>query len=106
MDAQRKEVPASFWGLNGSASLRDKELVLTVVNPHHNQTRETEIAIRGAAVKSGESRTLTSSDLHARNSFANPHGLEPKSAPVNASGSTITYQFAPASVTRLVFTLS
>ena len=26
--------PASFWGLNGSASLHDKELVLTVVNPH------------------------------------------------------------------------
>ena len=25
--------PASFWGLNGSASLHDKELVLTVVNP-------------------------------------------------------------------------
>ncbi len=25
--------PASFWGLNGSASLHDKELILTVVNP-------------------------------------------------------------------------
>ena len=106
LDAQRKEVTAGLWGLNGSASLKDKQIVLTVVNPHHNQARETEIAIRGASIKSGKSRTLTASDLHARNSFANPHALEPKNAPVNASGSNLVYQFAPASVTRLTFTLS
>ena len=106
LDAQRKEVAAGLWGLNGSASLKDKQLVLTVVNSHHNQVRETEIAIRGASIKAGESRTLTASDLHARNSFANPHALEPKNAPVNANGSSLVYQFAPASVTRLTFTLS
>jgi len=106
LDAQRKEIATSLWGLNGSASVKDKQLVLTVVNPHHNQTRETEIAIRGASIKSGETRTLTSTDLHARNSFANPQALEPKTAPLNASGSTITVQFPPASVTRLQFSLS
>jgi len=92
-------------GLNGSASLKDKQLVLTVVNPHHNQARETEISLRGASIQSGESRTLTANDLHARNSFANPHALEPKNATVNASGSSLVFQFAPASVTRLTFTL-
>ena len=106
LDAQRKEVPAGFWGLNGSASVKGKQLVLTVVNPHHNQARETEIAIRGASLKSGVSSTLTDADLHTRNSFANPHALEPKDAPVNASGSSLVFQFAPASVTRLTFTLS
>ena len=106
LDAQRKENAASLWGLNGSASVKDKQLVLTVVNPHHNQTRETEIAIRGAAIRSAESRTLASSDLRARNSFANPHGLEPRDASVNASGSNLTFQFPPASVTRLLLTLS
>ena len=106
MDAQRKEITAGLWGLNGSASLKDKQLVLTVVNPHHNQARETEISIRGASIKAGESRTLTDNDLHARNTFADPHALEPKNAPVNASGSSLVYQFAPASVTRLTFTLS
>ena len=106
LDAQRRETQVSLWGLNGSASLKDKQLVLTVVNPHHNQTRETEIAIRGASITSGVSRTLTSTDIHARNSFTNPHALEPKDAPVNAKGSSFVFQFAPASVTRLVFTLS
>ena len=51
--------PASFWGLQGSASLHDKELVLTVVNPHVSATRETEIGIRGASLKSGTATTLT-----------------------------------------------
>src|SRR5450432_3391718 len=45
--------PASFWGLKGSASLRDKELTLTVVNPHVSDSREVEILIRGAVPKSG-----------------------------------------------------
>ena len=106
LDAQRKEVPASLWGLNGSASVKDKVLTLTVVNPHHREVRETEIAIRGAAIKSAESRTLTSTDLRARNSFTNPNALEPKTTPVKATGSTFTFHFAPASVTRLLFTLS
>jgi alpha-L-arabinofuranosidase len=106
LDPQRKEIPASLWGLNGSASLKGKQLVLTVVNPHHNQERETEIAIRSAAIKSGETRTLTSTDLHTRNTFANPRALEPKDAPLNGSGSTITFKFAPASVTRLRFDLT
>jgi alpha-L-arabinofuranosidase len=93
--------PSTLWGLQGSASLHDKQLVLTVVNPHHNQSRETEIAIRGASIRSGSGRTLTSTDIRARNTFANPRGLEPRDAPVNASGSTIVFQFPPASVTRL-----
>jgi alpha-N-arabinofuranosidase len=106
LDAQRKEVPVSLWGLNGSASLKEKQLVLTVINPHAKETRETEIAIRGAAIKSGESRTLTSTDIHVRNTFANPNALEPKNAPVTANGSTFVYTFAPASVTRLTLVLA
>ncbi len=96
----------TLWGLQGSASLHDKQLILTVVNPHHNQSRETEIAIRGASIRSGVSRTLTSADIRARNTFANPRGLEPKDAPVNASGPTIVLQFPPASVTRLQLDLT
>lgn len=105
LDAQRKEVPASLWGLNGSASLKDKQLTLTVVNPSAKETRDAEISIRGASIRPGESRTLTSSDIHARNTFANPHALEPKDATVNGSGSTIPYTFPAASVTRLTFSL-
>jgi alpha-L-arabinofuranosidase len=51
--------PATFWGLKGSASLHEKQLVLTVVNPHVSEPSEAEIAIRGTAMKSGVATTLT-----------------------------------------------
>ncbi len=54
---ERDGKPATFWGLKGSASLHDKRLVLTVVNPHVSEAREAEIAVRGAAVKSGSVTT-------------------------------------------------
>ncbi|HYJ46670.1 MAG TPA: alpha-L-arabinofuranosidase C-terminal domain-containing protein, partial [Pyrinomonadaceae bacterium] len=90
--------PASFWGLQGSASLRDKELVLTAVNPHVTEAREAEIVVRGATIKSGRARVLTSSDIHAHNTFANPHGLEPKDADITLQGRTLVFRFPPASV--------
>jgi alpha-N-arabinofuranosidase len=98
--------PATLWGLQGSASLHDKQLVLTVVNPHHAEAREAEIAVRGASVRSGQSRTLTSADVHAHNTFAQPNALVPADAPLAASGPVITYRFPPASVTRLLLTLA
>ena len=97
---------ATLWGLQGSASLNGKQLVLTVVNPHHEKAREAEIAIRGATVRSGQARTLTSTDIHAHNSFANPHALEPKDAELSATGQTVVFQFPAASVTRLLLTLA
>ena len=88
-----------------SASLHDKQLVLTVVNPHHNQPREAEITVRGASVSSCRSRVLTSPDIHAHNTFANPRALEPTDGEVKAGGPTFHYRFAPASVTRLRMSL-
>ena len=100
--------PASFWGLKGSASLNDKEkeLVLTVVNPHVSEARETEIGVRGGTLKSGTATTLTHSDIHAHNSFAERDVVSPKTATIeDIKGRTLSYNFPPASVTKLVLTL-
>jgi alpha-N-arabinofuranosidase len=98
--------PASFWGLQGSASLRDKELVLTAVNPHVSEQRETEIVIHGATIREGRARVLTSNDIHAHNTFEQPRALEPKDADVNVQGGKLVFRFPPASVTRLLLTLA
>ena len=97
--------PASFWGLAGSASLHDKELVLTAVNPHASEARETEIVVRGAVIQRAGARVLTANDIHAHNSFDNPRALEPKDAAVSVQGRTAVFRFPPASVTRLQMTL-
>ena len=96
---------AKLWGLAGSASLHDRELVLTVVNPHATQSRETEITARGAKIGSWQARTLTSDDIHAHNTFQNPHGLEPRDTNGEARGALV-YRFPAASVTRLRIVLS
>ena len=97
--------PASFWGLAGSASIQQKRLVLTVVNPDTTQERESEIAIRSASVLSGRGTTLTASDIHAHNSFDNLRAVEPKESVIQDTGKTFVYRFPPASVTRLTLDL-
>ena len=98
--------PATMRGLNGSASLSDRRLVLTVTNPDPKASRETEIAVRGANVKEVGVTTLTAKDIHAHNSFDNPRAIEPQASQAAARGGALVYNFAPASVTRLQITLA
>jgi hypothetical protein len=48
---------------------------------------------------------LAESDAHAHNSFETPVAVAPKPVAVNVKGSGAVFQFPPASVTRLTFTL-
>ncbi len=87
--------------LAGSASLRENNLVLTVVNPHAADSRESEIRLRGAAIQTGDARVLAAGDIHAHNTFDQPLAVAPRSLPVEVKGSAFTHVFPPASVTRL-----
>ena len=98
--------PASFWGLKGSASLREKNLILTVVNPHVSQPREAEISLRGAGLRSGSATTLTNSDIHAHNTFEHRDAVTPQTKNLDIKGRMLTYVFPPASVTKLALTLN
>lgn len=106
-DAQRKEIPTKFWGLQGSASVKGKTVTLTAVNPDAVNGRETEINIGGAKIVSAEARVLSSTNIRAKNSFENPNGLVPRNenVTVGANGKLI-YKFASASVTRLTLTVA
>jgi alpha-N-arabinofuranosidase len=95
----------NLWGLAGSASRRDRELVLTVVNPHSTDPRTCAIAIRGGAVRSARATVLTSSDLRAHNSFEQPNALAPREATVTAAAGSLRHTFPAASITRLDLTL-
>jgi alpha-N-arabinofuranosidase len=97
---------ATFFGLNGSASLRGKDLLLTVVNPDAKDPRETTISLAGGAASSASARMLAASDFHACNSFANREAVVPHSAEVAVRNGTITHVFAPASVTAMAIHLA
>jgi alpha-N-arabinofuranosidase len=102
----RADKPAEFWGLAGSASITGKQLTLTVTNPHLGESREAEIAIRGARASSAQARVLTNADVHAHNTFADQHAVEPRDQQVRMTPDAISFSFPPASVTRLQITLA
>lgn len=92
---------AKFWGLNGSASLHDREVVITAVNPSVKDTVEAQITVRGARVNSGTAMVLTSSDIHARNTFEQKQAIVPTSAQVQIKDGAPVFRFPPASVVKL-----
>jgi alpha-N-arabinofuranosidase len=98
--------PATFWGLKGSASLHDKELVLTVVNPDVKNPQETQIALRGAKVKSAAATVLTHADIHAHNTFTDKNIVVPQSQSAGVKADAVNFKFAPASVTKLTLQLT
>jgi alpha-N-arabinofuranosidase len=92
-------------GLAGSASLHEKRLVLTVVNPHATDARATEIRARGAGIKSVTGLVLTAADIHSHNSFVQPAAVTPRPVAGEVRGPSVIHSFAPASVTRLELAL-
>jgi alpha-L-arabinofuranosidase len=102
----RDDKPASFWGLKGSASVHAKELVLTVVNPHVTEARETEIGVRSGRISSAVAVTLTHSDIHAHNSFDQANAVRPQTKDLEVKGRVLVHTFPPASVTKLTCNLA
>jgi alpha-N-arabinofuranosidase len=103
----RNGKPATLRGLSTSASRKGNQVTITITNPDHAQTRETEIALRGATVKEVKVTVLAANDVKAHNSFANPNAVAPKEGRATLrNDGTVTYNAAPASVTRLQITLT
>jgi alpha-N-arabinofuranosidase len=101
----RNGKPADFWSLSGSASVKGKLLTLTVTNPHLTEKQTVEIVVRGAKTVSARARVLSTGDIHAHNTFEEPRAVEPRDEAVNLKTDTLTFTFAPASVTRIQLNL-
>ncbi len=106
IDYDRDGNPASFWGLKGSASLREKELTLTVVNPHVSEPRDTQVTVRGAKLKAATATVLSHADIHAHNTFAQRNVVEPQTQSAEVRGDILRFRFPAASVTKLAVELA
>ena len=102
----RDGMPASFRGLDGSASLRGKTLTLTVVNPHVSEPRSTRIVVRDAAIAATTVTTLTAPDIHAHNTFDRPDAVVPASRRTDVAARAASIVLPPASVTQLTLSLA
>jgi len=89
---------ASFWGLRGAASVRDKALTITAVNPSTSESRLAQIVLRGATVKEASMDFLSNADIHAHNTFEQPDGVVPQTRRLNPTGEDFLAEFPPASV--------
>jgi alpha-N-arabinofuranosidase len=97
----RAGAPSTFWGLQGSASLSGKRVVLTLVNPSTSEPRETEIVVRGANVTQARWSQLSSTDVTAHNTFEAPDVVKPTTGEARVTGGAVVHTVAPASVTRI-----
>jgi alpha-N-arabinofuranosidase len=97
---------ASFWGLRGSASVLDKTLTITAVNPSTEETRLAEVVLRGATVKEASMRFLSNADIHAHNTFDQPDVVIPQTKALSVSGGNLVVEFPPASVAAISIQLS
>jgi alpha-L-arabinofuranosidase len=104
---ERVNTRGSIWGLAGSATLKDRTLTLTVVNPHVSQPMTTEIAVLGAAPAAATAKVLAAPDIHAHNTFDRPDTVRARDETVGPVRSgVLTHVLPAASVTRLTLTLS
>jgi alpha-N-arabinofuranosidase len=103
---QRDGKPASFWGLNGSASRKGNIVTLTMVNSALSSPSETQIALRGATMAKVTGTVLAADDMHAHNTFEQPNAV--KSAPLNATVSSdmVNVTVPAASVIKLEISLA
>jgi alpha-L-arabinofuranosidase len=97
----RDGTSAGFWGLRGSASVRDKELTITAVNPSVSEPRLAEIALRGAAVRSASMTFLSHADMHAHNTFEQQGVVVPQTKVLSVSNGVLVVEFPAACVAAL-----
>jgi alpha-N-arabinofuranosidase len=92
---------ASFWGLKGSASLREKKLTITAVNPSTSEARLAEISLRGASIKEARMSFLTNADTHAHNTFDQRDIVIPQTKRLSVADGNFVVEFPSASVVAL-----
>jgi alpha-N-arabinofuranosidase len=97
--------PASFWGLNGSASRKGNIVTLTAVNSDLSRPSQTQVALRGAAIARCAGTALAASDMHAHNTFENPDAVKTAPLDTSISGGFLNVNIPPASVIKLEITL-
>lgn len=99
----RDKQPFALRAVQGSASIKDGILCVTVVNSHPSEPVDLDVEIPKGHMETAEVVALKTSDIHDHNTFTRPD-LVKLSCPqtLRASGSHLRVSLSPASVTRIM----
>ena len=105
-DGLPSKASAGLPALSGSCSIKGKRAVLTVVNSDIKAPRQAALHFHGARITGMRATVLSSTDIHAHNTFDSPAAVKPGPEKQVAVSGSPGYEFAPASVTKLVIDLA
>jgi len=92
--------------LSVSASVRDKTLVLSMVNPRVDTTISAKVSLAGGQADGGEARMLHHADMNAYNWFDKPNVIVPRPAKVEARGATVRAELPPLAILTAMIRLA
>lgn len=90
-----------LFRVSGAASIKDRQLTLTLVHTHHREPAEIVLRLRDGKAEGVRLTVLTHAELNAHNTFAHPDVVKPKETEGKERGESIKVVLPPASVTRL-----
>ncbi len=100
----REEPDFGLPGVQGSASVKEGKVCVTLVNSHPRHTYEVRLKLRGAGWGRVERVDLVHQDLRAHNTPGEPVNvrLSSSAAPALSSASEILVNLGPGAITRLL----
>jgi alpha-N-arabinofuranosidase len=89
-----------------SASRKEKDVTLTLINPTHDQTYNVACSLNGGSATGATARILHDADLNAANTFATPDRIMPQTLKVQAQGGSVKVELPPLSVATVLVKLA
>jgi alpha-N-arabinofuranosidase len=102
----QNSVEALGQNVSISASRKEKDVTITLINPTHDQTYNVACSLNGGAAAGATGRILHDADLNAANTFATPDRIMPQSLKVQAQGGSVKVELPPLSVATVLVKLA
>lgn len=84
--------------VSASASRKDNEIILTLINPKHDTTMKVNCGVVGASASSVTAQILHHPDYNACNTFEQPNVIVPKNHTIAVQGGRLSAELPPMSI--------